>query len=937
MAIVIRQATQKQQPATSAAFGVGLPVADGGAQALSVALQTTSKAAGNLGAIFARKDAQLEERKLDAASTARQAEFDSALEARRVAALSGDLKAFEEAENLVQTFNPQSETYSKGLNDNYVDGTKFSALKEDSSEAADNAFLRRYSKQFALGPIQQRAMESHNQLQLDIKDLGSQLSTDLTNNNVTAGTVAHTAAKHNDLMQSPKYQENPTEAAALQTAYLSSLGTAVEAFADQAKLMPHTTAMTHAQEIDKVLRAQDIPSDAKSDMLGRLQPILKPNTQDPYFGDAIRESRRTLDEKIIDLGTEAQKASLQQQASSLQVLAGFTDPNSHEGRQIKSLQIATELLDALTTPDVRMLIQDGKTPLDTSVGALMDQDRAVVEKHIQGVQDQFKDAGSDVYQQMKVIDAEVQFGEQRTSYRTAYNEIDQEYKEMLAMLGGPINPDFSNVAQGAAGLRKMVEESGLFSGYKHLEGPSFKATRTGGFDGDGDSFQINNPDGTKSELRLFGVNAPEYDTPEGKAAAKFTRELLDANSFKVIPMGEGYYGRTLGQVIFTSGPRKGQSLNEILVEEGHASSIHMEQTLAYQFPFVQSTVDFLNSEDGPGLTAIGELMGAMESIAGSEPLSAWAKANLSNKSEEVAELAALANAHSQRDAVSFRAFTNFDETMEEHKDNPQFATTFRSVQNSFNDFDMMPRVASRLSIAMETGSGDDSFIRAKAKALAAEAYRLGNTTPEAAAQYVENHIDNSDVVLPLSEGKSISLARTYMDVSAFREWWGLSNKIDREKAGERFLDFSNDSFMTKYSEADLSTYEFNDYGSDPKVWGDFKKAMREVFSGKRHLKHLLELEDQWGEPYTQLKSDIYRGQPVLSVYVRQYSSDGNFENMVPLLTKEGQPLHVDIQAVSDKALRKDPNTGKFERKPSEVKRSKAALDAYQEGFIYGGL
>lgn len=59
---------------------------------------------------------------------------------------------------------------------------------------------------------------------------------------------------------------------------------------------------------------------------------------------------------------------------------------------------------------------------------------------------------------------------------------------------------------------------------------------------DGDSFIF---DGRR--IRLWGIDAPENDTPEGLAATSFLRELVAGEDISCTYGGIGPYGRTIAQ------------------------------------------------------------------------------------------------------------------------------------------------------------------------------------------------------------------------------------------------------------------------------------------------------------------------------------------------------------------------------------------------------
>lgn len=70
-------------------------------------------------------------------------------------------------------------------------------------------------------------------------------------------------------------------------------------------------------------------------------------------------------------------------------------------------------------------------------------------------------------------------------------------------------------------------------------------------------------------FRLYGINAPELNTPQGKEARAFLAALLDGKSVTVHTVKDRTekYGRYLGSFFIPGDP---QSVNEKLVASGHA-------------------------------------------------------------------------------------------------------------------------------------------------------------------------------------------------------------------------------------------------------------------------------------------------------------------------------------------------------------------------------
>ncbi len=81
---------------------------------------------------------------------------------------------------------------------------------------------------------------------------------------------------------------------------------------------------------------------------------------------------------------------------------------------------------------------------------------------------------------------------------------------------------------------------------------------------DGDSLIITHNDAAK-EIRLYGIDAPEFDQPFGKQARACTRDLVLRQSVSVEPLEIDTYGRTVAKVHIPEG-----CLNELLIAQGCA-------------------------------------------------------------------------------------------------------------------------------------------------------------------------------------------------------------------------------------------------------------------------------------------------------------------------------------------------------------------------------
>lgn len=71
----------------------------------------------------------------------------------------------------------------------------------------------------------------------------------------------------------------------------------------------------------------------------------------------------------------------------------------------------------------------------------------------------------------------------------------------------------------------------------------------------------------KAKIRLIGINAPEKNTPEGRAALEWLRSTLPEGHEVVIDVYKApeKYGRWMGIVIYN-----GVNINQELVKSGHA-------------------------------------------------------------------------------------------------------------------------------------------------------------------------------------------------------------------------------------------------------------------------------------------------------------------------------------------------------------------------------
>lgn len=69
---------------------------------------------------------------------------------------------------------------------------------------------------------------------------------------------------------------------------------------------------------------------------------------------------------------------------------------------------------------------------------------------------------------------------------------------------------------------------------------------------DGDSLTVIH-DGKRESIRLFGVDAPERDQPEGPAATRMLRRMIDGETVRIEPVDRDLYGRIVARVFLADG------------------------------------------------------------------------------------------------------------------------------------------------------------------------------------------------------------------------------------------------------------------------------------------------------------------------------------------------------------------------------------------------
>ena len=83
---------------------------------------------------------------------------------------------------------------------------------------------------------------------------------------------------------------------------------------------------------------------------------------------------------------------------------------------------------------------------------------------------------------------------------------------------------------------------------------------------DGDSFTATGPEDTMVNIRLYGIDAPEYKQPFGLQAKKRLSKLIAHQELHIEPIDTDRYGRTVALVRLDDGTL----VNEVLVAEGYA-------------------------------------------------------------------------------------------------------------------------------------------------------------------------------------------------------------------------------------------------------------------------------------------------------------------------------------------------------------------------------
>ena len=113
---------------------------------------------------------------------------------------------------------------------------------------------------------------------------------------------------------------------------------------------------------------------------------------------------------------------------------------------------------------------------------------------------------------------------------------------------------------------------------------------------DGDTIIVHTPDGTRTRVRLTGINAPESvhpdedrNTEEGRDASKFIKELLedvDTVYLEYDVEEKDQYDRTLAYVWIESGSTY-VMVNEIMLANDYAEPVYIKPNLKYADDFRQ--------------------------------------------------------------------------------------------------------------------------------------------------------------------------------------------------------------------------------------------------------------------------------------------------------------------------------------------------------------
>jgi len=82
---------------------------------------------------------------------------------------------------------------------------------------------------------------------------------------------------------------------------------------------------------------------------------------------------------------------------------------------------------------------------------------------------------------------------------------------------------------------------------------------------DGDTFVLLTPDWHEYNIRLYGIDAPEYDQPHGRVASSVLAGMISDQEVSIMIVDIDNYGRPVGSVQLA-----GMDINHALVRQGHA-------------------------------------------------------------------------------------------------------------------------------------------------------------------------------------------------------------------------------------------------------------------------------------------------------------------------------------------------------------------------------
>lgn len=84
---------------------------------------------------------------------------------------------------------------------------------------------------------------------------------------------------------------------------------------------------------------------------------------------------------------------------------------------------------------------------------------------------------------------------------------------------------------------------------------------------DGDSFVMREPGGTETEVRLFGIDAPERHQPWSRRSRQALRGLVRGRALRLVTVTEDQYGRVVATVYRVD---DGMDVNAEMLRQGHA-------------------------------------------------------------------------------------------------------------------------------------------------------------------------------------------------------------------------------------------------------------------------------------------------------------------------------------------------------------------------------